>query len=188
MTKHDPHAGPGRPRSFDADRAVDAGIDLFRRQGFEATSLEGLTEAMGISRSSFYAAFGSKHGVLLAALERYSRQRLATLEDLAAQSDGVAPLLSAIAGLADSHGCLMVNCIAELSPRDPEVAALTARHLDRVAEILASRLPDPATAAPRGRALLALALGAQTLHKSGAPPGSTEAVLALAAPLISPPA
>lgn len=188
MTKLEPHIGPGRPRAFDPDTAVDAGIDLFRRQGFEATSLDALTEAMAISRSSFYAAFGSKHGVLLAALDRYSHQRLATLEAIAAEAGGPEPLLRAIVGLdSDKHGCLMVNCVAELCPRDPEVAALSARHLDRIAGILARSLPESGTAGQRARALLALALGAQTLHKAGAPPASTEAVLALAIPLIAPP-
>ena len=191
------HAGPGRPRGFDRDAALDAGVELFRRRGFEASSLEALTEAMGISRSSFYAAFGSKHGVLIAALERYSAERLAALAAIAARPDPVPILLRALSGLAeDASGCLLVNCVTELAPRDPEVAALGARHLEAIEAVLARALgagqgrdQDPnreAEAQIRARALFAFALGAQTLRKAGRPAAEIEALLAWAEPLLAP--
>lgn len=182
--------GPGRPRGFDLDTAIDAGVVLFRRKGFEATSLDALTEAMGISRSSFYAAFGSKHGVLIAALERYSARRLRTLADLAAGPEAPRTLLRALSGLADdANGCLLVNCVTELAPRDAEVAALGARHLAAIETVVARAL-DPAcpdAAGDRAAALLAVALGAQTLRKAGRPPAEIEALLARAAALFAPP-
>lgn len=172
------HPGPGRPRGFDLDAAIDAGVAVIRRDGYEAASLDALTRAMGISRSSFYAAFGSKRGVLLAALGRYSRERLRVMAAIG--EGGLVALLGAIAGLgSDSHGCLMVNCVVELAPRDPEIAALGAAHLRRVEAIVADRLPSPRRdAAP---ALVAVALGAQTLLKSGAAPQGVADLVALAA-------
>lgn len=165
----DPPAGPGRPRAFDLDAAVDAGVALLLRNGFEATSMHELTRAMGISRSSFYAAFGSKHGVLLRALERYSRTRLAVLDGLASGPDALPEVLRALAGLGETeHGCLLVNCLTELAPRDPEIGSFGAAHLRRVEAIVERCLPrpDPDAAA----ALVALALGLQTLRKSGRAP------------------
>jgi AcrR family transcriptional regulator len=44
---------------------------LFWDRGYEATSLEDLTEAMGLSLSSLYAAFGDKERLYLAAIDRY---------------------------------------------------------------------------------------------------------------------
>lgn len=198
-----PHPGPGRPRGFDRDAAIDAGVELFRRRGFEASSLEALTAAMGISRSSFYAAFGSKHGVLIAALERYSAERLAALAAIAARPDPAPALLRALSGLAeDANGCLLVNCVTELAPRDPEVAALGARHLEAIQAVLARALAadqgpetdqEPhqkphreAEAQDRARALFAFALGAQTLRKAGRPAAEIEALLAWAGPLVAP--
>ncbi len=177
-------AGPGRPREFDVAHAIDAGIGLIRRVGYEAASLEALTRAMGISRSSFYAAFGSKRGVLLAALEHYSRERLAALAAVAAGPGGLGAALRAIAGVdEDSHGCLMVNCVTELAPSDAEVAAFGARHMARIESIVHGCLPGGVKDGPerdsRARALVALALGVQMLRRSGAAPDGAE-TLALA--------
>ncbi len=44
---------------------------LFWQQGYDGTSLADLTAAMDIRPASFYAAFGSKEGLFLEALERY---------------------------------------------------------------------------------------------------------------------
>jgi AcrR family transcriptional regulator len=60
-----------RPRAFDLDVATERALHLFWRKGYEGTTLGDLTEAMGINRPSLYAAFGSKEGVFLRALERY---------------------------------------------------------------------------------------------------------------------
>jgi AcrR family transcriptional regulator len=61
----------GRPRSFDRDEALERAMELFWRQGYEATSLADLTAAMGINPPSLYAAFGDKEHLFLAAVERY---------------------------------------------------------------------------------------------------------------------
>ena len=62
---------PGRPREFDVGQAVDRAMKLFWRKGYEGTSLTDLTEALGITRPSLYAAFGNKEGLFRAALDRY---------------------------------------------------------------------------------------------------------------------
>jgi AcrR family transcriptional regulator len=61
----------GRPRSFDADEALDRALNVFWRKGFEGTSLPDLTRAMRINRPSLYAAFGNKEALFRKAVERY---------------------------------------------------------------------------------------------------------------------
>ena len=61
----------GRPRQFDADKALDAALRLFWRHGYEGTSLAMLSDAMGIKAPSLYAAFGNKETLFRKALERY---------------------------------------------------------------------------------------------------------------------
>jgi AcrR family transcriptional regulator len=61
----------GRPRAFDRDDALDRAMHLFWRRGYEATSVSDLTEAMGITPPSLYAAFGDKKRLFLEAVDRY---------------------------------------------------------------------------------------------------------------------
>jgi AcrR family transcriptional regulator len=61
----------GRPREFDADRALDRALRVFWRSGYEGASMADLTEAMGITRPSLYAAFGNKEELFRKALDRY---------------------------------------------------------------------------------------------------------------------
>lgn len=65
-------AAKGRPREFCPDEALDKALHVFWRQGYEGTSLTDLTDAMGISRPSLYAAFGNKEELFRLALDRYA--------------------------------------------------------------------------------------------------------------------
>lgn len=67
----------GRPRAFDADRALDRALEVFWRKGYEAATLCDLTGAMGINPPSLYAAFGNKEGLFREVLDRYWRLRTA---------------------------------------------------------------------------------------------------------------
>ena len=46
-------------------------MEVFWRQGYEATSINDLTAAMGINPPSLYAAFGDKERLFLEAVDRY---------------------------------------------------------------------------------------------------------------------
>jgi AcrR family transcriptional regulator len=61
----------GRPRGFDIDDALERAMRVFWAQGYDGASLNDLTEAMGITRTSMYAAFGNKEQLFHAALQRY---------------------------------------------------------------------------------------------------------------------
>ncbi|WP_018699571.1 TetR/AcrR family transcriptional regulator [Amorphus coralli] len=182
--------GPGRPRAYDEAAALDAALQLFWTQGFEATSLDELTAAMGLSRSSFYAGFGSKEKVLIAALSAYSEQALAALAEIAHTPDGE-PVPAMLAALADPNGgprgCMLVNCITEMAPHNDEVAAVGRQHIERIEHLFAEALSpaDPDAAAGRARALAALAIGTVTLRKSGLSPEAISAALSEAQTLFN---
>ena len=59
-------AKPGRPRSFDKQKALDAALQVFWRKGYEGAWLAELTSAMGIEKPSMYAAFGDRRSTSFA--------------------------------------------------------------------------------------------------------------------------
>jgi AcrR family transcriptional regulator len=70
----------GRPRGFDADAALERAMVVFWEQGYEGASLADLTSAMGITKTSMYAAFGNKEDLFRKALERYEEGPAAYVE------------------------------------------------------------------------------------------------------------
>ena len=71
----------GRPRGFDYDEALDRAMHVFWRKGFEGTSLNDLTTAMGIQPASLYKAFGNKRTLFEKALARYLAGPVAFVHD-----------------------------------------------------------------------------------------------------------
>ncbi|PAX08875.1 TetR/AcrR family transcriptional regulator [Sphingomonas lenta] len=61
----------GRPCGFDKGEALDRALELFWRDGYEGTSIADVTEVMGVSRASLYAAFGDKEQLFRAVLSHY---------------------------------------------------------------------------------------------------------------------
>jgi len=64
-------SSPGRPRSFDKQKALDAALQIFWRNGYEGTSTADLIAAMGIEKPSMYAAFGNKEQLFRQVLDHY---------------------------------------------------------------------------------------------------------------------
>ncbi|MDP9793282.1 AcrR family transcriptional regulator [Catenuloplanes nepalensis] len=62
----------GRPRGFDTDEALERAMVTFWKEGYDGVSLSELARAMGITKTSLYAAFGTKEDLFRRALERYA--------------------------------------------------------------------------------------------------------------------
>ena len=118
-----------RPREFDVDTALERAMDMLWSKGYEATSLDDLCEATGLSRSSLYATFGNKRNLLLRSVERYVERRSPSIAAILARPvpvhDAFAALLQdfidrIVAG-SGRRGCFLGNCAAEL-PRGDRAA------------------------------------------------------------------
>lgn len=128
-----------RPRTFDREEVLDRALDTFWYQGYEATSMQDLVDAMDISRASLYNAFGSKHDLFLEVLQHYEKQRLSQTLGTLHEVDSVKAAIRAIfeqtadeAACADRRGCLLTNTATELCARDAECAEQVQRNFARL--------------------------------------------------------
>lgn len=117
----------GRNRTFDEADIVARCAAVFRRTGYEGTSIDDLVHATGLHRGSLYKAFGSKRGVFLLGLQQ-----------------SVAPDVAA----NDATDLLLV-ALMELAPRDTEIRSLafeilTTAHPPHTPQSLGQRLLDRA--------------------------------------------
>jgi TetR/AcrR family transcriptional regulator, transcriptional repressor for nem operon len=137
-----------RPREFDLDEAVEKARDVFWRQGYHATSITDLTDALGILRGSLYKAFPDKHSLFLAALDVYRADAIEAITSILARPGSQIANIRTIllyvaddaAGEAGKRGCLIANMALELLPNDLEVAARITSHYRLMEELIQSTI------------------------------------------------
>jgi AcrR family transcriptional regulator len=105
----------GRPRAFDREAALAAAMRLFWARGYEPTTLEELSAAMGIRQSSLYQAFGSKERLFAEAVALYEARQGGIVARALAEprlAEAMRALLlgvaEAYAGEHDPPGCLVL--------------------------------------------------------------------------------
>src|SRR3546814_6754527 len=103
-----PHKG--RPREFCVDMALAAALRVFWSKGYEGASMADLTEAMGITKPSLYAAFGNKEALFHKALDLYESEKLdytrAALEQPTARSEEHTSELQSLMRISYAVFCL----------------------------------------------------------------------------------
>lgn len=116
----------GRPREFDREQALDRALATFWRWGYEATSLAQLTEAMGISPPSLYAAFGNKEDLFFEAVARYEKMVAGDAFELPDARAAVERfLLDAAKGFTENdelRGCFVISAATNCGEGSTRVA------------------------------------------------------------------
>jgi AcrR family transcriptional regulator len=174
----------GRPREFDTEKALDGAMEVFWRHGYEGATIAELTGAMGINPPSLYAAFGSKEGLLKAALDRYSAKRAEFMREVLGAPTARDVVERMLLRVADLHtdpdnppGCLLVAgglaCGAGAKNVPFELAARRAHAEDQVRDrfVRAKQEGDlaaDANPAALARYLSAVIAGMGVLASSGA--------------------
>ncbi|WNZ54303.1 TetR/AcrR family transcriptional regulator [Microbulbifer sp. MKSA007] len=116
-------------KSFDVDSAVDKATEAFWKKGFEATSLADLLKATGLTKGSFYNAFGSKKQLFTLSLLKYEREQrrdvMARLESLEDPIGAISQLFDSLIeqSLADPEkkGCFLVNTALDMPNLDSDI-------------------------------------------------------------------
>jgi TetR/AcrR family transcriptional regulator, transcriptional repressor for nem operon len=155
-----------RPIEFDRRKAVNRALALFWRQGYQATTLADLLAAMGIGRSSFYAAFTDKRSLFIECMDLFASRTLDLLHRAGAGSPPVDALQTFFehnfvgalgAGADKGHwGCMLVNTVLEMAGVDDDLAAHASRHLGDMQRTFQAYLQDAGASTARAEELAAM--------------------------------
>ncbi|MFM9281437.1 EamA family transporter [Paenibacillus jiagnxiensis] len=125
-----------RPRNFDEANVLREAMTLFRAKGYEATSLSDLLHATGLSKSSLYETFGSKHDLFIRAFALYRTKRMAGLIDCLNDENVYRGIEASFYGLLDGEssqlGCMTSNEAIELAPHDEQFRMMVESDFDDV--------------------------------------------------------
>jgi TetR/AcrR family transcriptional repressor of nem operon len=129
-----------RPTQFEREDVLGKAMQAFWDQGYCATSMAHLVEATELKPGSLYAAFKSKEGLFLAALDHYGERSAAGIERVLAEADspleGIRTYFRQLAeNAANTKGkrsCFLVNTVLELARQNETVRARVTRHLDTI--------------------------------------------------------
>jgi AcrR family transcriptional regulator len=123
----------GRPRAYEPDVALAKALDLFRKDGFAATSLDDLSAATGMNRPSLYGAFGDKRELYIRSYQRYREDARAAMSNIFRTEQPIRERLARIfaialdiylSGESGPRGCFTVMTAASEAVSDPDIRAM----------------------------------------------------------------
>ncbi|MGY4256811.1 AcrR family transcriptional regulator [Bradyrhizobium sp. USDA 4516] len=128
----------GRPRAYEPDVALGKALNLFRRDGFAATSLDDLSAATGMNRPSLYGAFGDKRELYIKSYQRYRDDARAAMVDIFRADAPLRERLERIyrialdiylSGESGPRGCFTVMTAASEAVSDPDIRTMVVEGL-----------------------------------------------------------
>ena len=134
----------GRPLEYNPEQTIEIAMHLYWRKGYGDTTLKDILDATGISKSSFYHAFGSKFQLFERCIERYRDRQLgqmmATLKQASSGRSFIENFLYDIEKTANNdnqHGYFVTSTAFEFSEcgHYPEVAILISKAKMSFAEV-----------------------------------------------------
>jgi AcrR family transcriptional regulator len=137
----------GRPRAYQPEIALGKALDLFRKDGFAATSLDDLSAATGMNRPSLYGAFGDKRELYIKSYQRYRADARAAMRDIFRDEMPIRKRLERIyavaldiylSGEAGPRGCFTVMTAASEAVADPDIRAMVLEGFSELDKAFAS--------------------------------------------------
>lgn len=132
----------GRPQIFDEQEVLNKATALFWSRGYEATSMEDLLGAMGMGKSSFYNAFGSKRELYEKLIECSVNEAIVQLrKELETSDQPIERIRDFFRSIATSplalhqKGCFMGNTLVELTNIDKGLKMKAAKKLEQLEQL-----------------------------------------------------
>src|SRR6202140_1938993 len=137
----------GRPRAYLPEVALGKALDLFRKDGFAATSLDDPTAATSMNRPPLYGAFGDKRELYIKSYQRYRVDARAAMIDIFRDELPIRKRLERIyavaldiylSGEAGPRGCFTVMTAASEAVADPDIRAMVLEGLSELDKAFAA--------------------------------------------------
>ncbi len=118
-------------KSFNVDKAIESAMLLFWKKGYTDSSMSELLDTTGLTKGSFYNAFGSKRDLFIQTLMKYDRDSRTALHELTAMDSPNRAIKAFFDNLVDStisdpdkKGCFTVNLLTNIASYDDEIQAV----------------------------------------------------------------
>ena len=163
-----------RKKQFTVEHVLDRAVRTFSENGYHATSIEDLVQAMGIKRGSMYDTFDSKRNLFLRALRHHLEVEGGALEEIVEQVPSPAEALMAVAARVASDR-FMLRASVEMAAHDDEIGPIVAAAQREVALLFgeligrgrrAGEIDGAVDPVQAGSALLGLCIGAGVVATS----------------------
>lgn len=151
---------------FDETAVLESATNLFWEKGYNGTSMDELTKATGLSRSSIYNTFGDKHALFMRSLEFYTQQQTDWILQMAGKT--AAPLkrirqlfraaIDAILQDQRRRGCLAVNSTAEMANMDEPISRFLQKNTENMEALFQKWIREGQAAGEITKAFSATAL------------------------------
>jgi TetR/AcrR family transcriptional repressor of nem operon len=123
---------------FDETAVLQNAMDLFWEKGYNGTSMDELTKATGLSRSSIYNSFGDKHQLFMRSLAFYTQQQTDWILQTAGKTSSPMKRIRQVfraaidAILQDKRrrGCMAVNATAEMANLDDTISQFLEKNME----------------------------------------------------------
>lgn len=123
---------------FNEEEALQKATNLFWLKGYNGTSMDELTKITGLSRSSIYNSFGTKHSLFIQCLNYYKQNQYNNISQCLHKADSPLKKIQLLFRIEiddlikdkDNKGCLIVNTTAELANLENKIASFVRRNME----------------------------------------------------------
>jgi len=155
--------------------ALAKALDLFRKDGFAATSLDDLSAATGMNRPSLYGAFGDKRELYIKSYQRYRNDARTAMIEVFRSEQPIRERLKRIFAIAldiylggeSPRGCFTVMTAASEAVADPDIRAMVLKgfvELDKAFITCFRRAKEKGELSDRADPLVLGHLASATIH------------------------
>ncbi|TWV93282.1 TetR/AcrR family transcriptional regulator [Chitinophaga pinensis] len=157
---------------FNEAMVLQKATGLFWHKGYNGTSMDDLTKATGLSRSSLYNSFGDKHSLFMRCLNYYlSDQEKSLMQAVGGTASPLKKIKIAFKYMVDvilrdekRDGCLMINTTTELCNVDEEIGTLVLKNTDAMEHLFQQWVKEAQQQGEIGKTFSAQAIGKHLLN------------------------